>query len=635
MNGGDPATTESGTAVSAVVLVAAALAMASALIGLGARATYGARTTADEPQYLLTATSIAADGDLDIANQIRDRAYLDYHEITIDPQTVPLDDSGREVSPHDPLLPLLLAAPMAVGSALAAGWVGAKMALAVLAAATAALTVALAVTGLGVGPRAALVAVGAAFVGLPLAGYGTQVYPEMAAAFALLVALAPALRPAGRWAEAMALAAVVALPWLSIKYVPVAAVAGLALLMRAYRRDRRAAAAVVAVAVVAGIVYLVAHQWIYGGWTAYASGDHFVDSGEFGVVGRPDVVGRSRRLVGLLVDRRFGLAAWSPVWLLAPVALISAWGDRRLRVVVAAVAVAWLNATYVALTMHGWWVPGRQVVVVMPLVALALAVWADRRPRRSGVVVALGVVGLVNWWWLAVEASTGRRTLVVDFYHTASPLYRLAAPLWPDGMRGAPVDNVLLVVWAVVLVTAAVCPRSAGCSPAVTGSLSSIMSDQDVPASTAPAAARSERFLPYASKQLEAAVRVHLDAIVTPHGITTPQYTALTVLEFREGLTSAALARRAFVSAQAMSEVVIALERQELIVRRTDPAHARRRLITITDQGRELLDRIRPEAKRVEAILVEGLTADQTTWLRGWFGQAIAALRDAEPPAES
>ena len=42
----------------------------AALPAIGARATYGAKTTADEPQYLLTALSIAEDFDLDISDEI-------------------------------------------------------------------------------------------------------------------------------------------------------------------------------------------------------------------------------------------------------------------------------------------------------------------------------------------------------------------------------------------------------------------------------------------------------------------------------------------------------------------------------------------------------------------------------------
>src|SRR6187431_3263530 len=89
-------------------LAVAVVATAWALIALPARATYGARTTADEPQYLLSALSLWEDGDLDIADELAAQRWRDFHEAELPVQTEPLAD-GREVSPHDPLLPVLLA----------------------------------------------------------------------------------------------------------------------------------------------------------------------------------------------------------------------------------------------------------------------------------------------------------------------------------------------------------------------------------------------------------------------------------------------------------------------------------------------------------------------------------------------
>ena len=97
------------------------------LAGIPARATYGAQTSADEPQYLLTALSIAEDGDLDVANQRYSGAYRDFHEVLLPVQTL-LQPDGSRISPHGPLLPLYLAFPMRIG-----GWVGAEVALAALA----------------------------------------------------------------------------------------------------------------------------------------------------------------------------------------------------------------------------------------------------------------------------------------------------------------------------------------------------------------------------------------------------------------------------------------------------------------------------------------------------------------------
>jgi hypothetical protein len=440
------------------LVAVAALVGAIALVGLPARATYSARTTADEPQYLLSAISLAEDFDLDISDELRSERYRPFHEVTLDQQTIGLDDSGRQVSPHDPLLPLLLALPMAIG-----GWVGAKLALAAIAAATAALTAALAQRRYDVAPSTAAIATVSCFAGLPLAGYGTQVYPEMPAAFLTLVMVAGLTTPsADRRSATLTMVSLIAIPWLAVKYVPVAAVGGIALLWQLRQRPTWLAWTTLGAAVGA-VTYLVAHQWVFGGWTVYAAGDHFISTGEFSAVGtNVSLLGRSRRLIGLIVDRDFGIAAWSPVWFLLPIAAAKAWVDRSAAsmLLIWLLVATWLNATFVALTMHGWWMPGRQLVVALPIGILLIAHWANASRNRTRILTLLGFIGLFNWLWLALEGSTGRRTLIVDFDQTASWPYRAIAPLLPDGLTGGNRNDLLLVAWlATVGVISAIAHR--------------------------------------------------------------------------------------------------------------------------------------------------------------------------------
>ena len=470
-------------------------AFAMALPAIGARATYGARTTADEPQYLTTAISIAEDFDLDISDEIAERRFEPYHEISLNPQTVDLDGSGRRVSPHDPLLPALLALPMKAG-----GWAAAKAFLAAVGGITAAATVWLAVRRFSVPVGVAGIVVAAFFAAPPLTSYSTQVYPEMPAALCLVLGLAAVSGPLGARGRATAILSIVALPWLSVKYVPLAVVLAVALAARQWPRrqwrpaaamlpgdgpppdgassrrrsagamlsgdgrplahasSRRRLAADMLVLALSAAAYLAFHRSVYGGWTAYASGDHFVD-GELLVLGHePQYLGRSRRLAGLIVDRGFGLAAWTPAYLLAvPAAAVLA--RRRppgWLVALAAVAVGYATATWLALTMHGWWWPGRQVVAVLPIVVAAVAVLADRSKAVRWASVAGCAVGVFNWLWLTVEASTGRRTLIVDFEETANPVYQAWSALLPDHRhfdRGA---LALTVVWSALLAAAAV-----------------------------------------------------------------------------------------------------------------------------------------------------------------------------------
>ena len=421
---------------------------AVALPAIGARATYGARVTSDEPQYLITAISIGEDFDLDISDELAERRFEPYHEIDLNPQTIELDDSGRRISPHDPLLPALLALPMRLG-----GWLAAKAALAVLAAATAAATLWLAVRRFGVGVGVAGLVVGGFFAAPPLVGYATQVYPEMPAALCVALGLAAVTGPLGRTGRALALASVVALPWLSVKFAPVAAVIAVVLVARSWPDRRRQLVLDLAVLAVAGAVYLAFHRSVYGGWTAYASGDHFID-GELLVLGRdPDYLGRSRRLIGLLVDRGFGLAAWTPAYLLAVPAL-AALARRRppgWAALLAVIAATYAVATWVALTMHGWWWPGRQVVAALPAAVVAVAMLADRWRGLRWLALGGCLIGIFNWIWLVVEASTGRRTLIVDFEQTANPVYVAWSTLLPDHRHFEGGAVALTVAWTVVL----------------------------------------------------------------------------------------------------------------------------------------------------------------------------------------
>jgi hypothetical protein len=419
----------------AVLLAAVAAVWAgAAAAGIPVRASTGARVTADEPQYLLTALSLAQDRSLDVSDEIAEGAYLPFHEVPLLQQSRPLP-GGRLVSPHDPLLPALLAAPTALW-----GWAGAKATLGLVAGVLGATLLWTAVRRFGAAPLPAALVVGLFGASPPLAVYGSQVYPELPAALAVATAVAAVTGPLRRGSLAALAGAVVALPWLSVKYAPVAAALAAVALVRLARSGRgRAAVGMLAFLGAAGVVFLAAHRAWYGGWTPYAVGSHFT-GGELTVAGQdPDYLGRAIRLVALLTDHGFGLAGWQPAWLLAAPAL-GCLARRRpagWAALMFPFAAGWLTATFVALTMHGWWWPGRQTVVVLPALVLAIAWWAGAPGAGATgahllVAVSLGCVGVVNHAWVVTDGLAGRINWVVLFQHTTSPAYRLARRLLPD-----------------------------------------------------------------------------------------------------------------------------------------------------------------------------------------------------------
>ena len=435
------------------MLVVGLLTVLAAGLGIGVRATHGGHAAVDEPQYLLSALSLWEDHDLDISDELADRRFLAFHDLDLPVQTAVRPD-GSQLSPHDPLLPVLLAVPMGVG-----GWVAAKLTLAVLAGILAALLLWVAVRRFAVPPRLAVPGVVLATCTAPLAVYGQQVYPELPGALAALVAVAAvtAPRPTPRTLSVFALA-IIALPWLSVKYAPVGAALYLIAAVGLWRAHRRRAAAVLTgVLAAGGVAYLAVHKAIYGGITAYASGDQFQSSGEFGVVGlHPDYAGRSIRLLGLLVDRDFGIAAWQPAWFLVIPALVAllASRPRHWPALVAPLLVGWATATWVALTMQGYWWPGRQLVVVLPLAVLVILVWLARA-RRAVVVAAaaLAVAGVGYYAALLVTGYVSNTTWVLAPDDLV--LHWPAALLLPDDRDVTTADQVRYAAWVVVAATTA------------------------------------------------------------------------------------------------------------------------------------------------------------------------------------
>ena len=78
----------------------------------------------------------------------------------------------------------------------------------------------------------------------------------------------------------------------------------------------------------------------------------------------------------------------------------------------------------------------------------------------------------------------------------------------------------------------------------------------------------------YTVKQVELAVRSHLDDLLRPASITALQYTALTVRDGRDGLTLIELAHNSFVKVPSMADLLRPLHVRGLISRRPDPTQA-------------------------------------------------------------
>jgi DNA-binding MarR family transcriptional regulator len=106
-----------------------------------------------------------------------------------------------------------------------------------------------------------------------------------------------------------------------------------------------------------------------------------------------------------------------------------------------------------------------------------------------------------------------------------------------------------------------------------------------------------------------------LDALLRPYGLTFARYEALVLLTFsRHGaLPLGVIGERLMVHPTSVTNIVSRLERQEMVIRRPNPADGRGTLAEITDAGR---------------TVVKGATADLMAAEFGLRGFAEAELKE-------
>jgi len=145
-------------------------------------------------------------------------------------------------------------------------------------------------------------------------------------------------------------------------------------------------------------------------------------------------------------------------------------------------------------------------------------------------------------------------------------------------------------------------------------------------------AAAVEPRISYVVARLERAVRAGINERVRPHGLTTLQYTTLSLLRSRgRPLSNAQLARRAYMSPQAMNEVTDALERKGLIRRDPHPNHRRVYPATLTAKGHRVLAACDAGVDEMEQEMLGELSSEQRTLMLEWLKSCVRGLHAGFP----
>lgn len=113
--------------------------------------------------------------------------------------------------------------------------------------------------------------------------------------------------------------------------------------------------------------------------------------------------------------------------------------------------------------------------------------------------------------------------------------------------------------------------------------------------------------LSYIIGRLDRAIRNRLIEILEPLQLSIPQFTTLSVLKRRPGLSNAQLARRALILPQSMIQVIAALEARELVERAPDPSHNRILQTRLTAAGLALVEQAEAATREFESGLIAAI----------------------------
>lgn len=132
----------------------------------------------------------------------------------------------------------------------------------------------------------------------------------------------------------------------------------------------------------------------------------------------------------------------------------------------------------------------------------------------------------------------------------------------------------------------------------------------------------------YLLNQANYALRSMLDAKLRIVSMTGIQYTVLSLVERHEGISSAELSRRFFVTAQTMNEIINGMVDRFLLSRTEDSNNKRILRLKLTARGRKTLKECDAIADEIEQAAFDWMAADEQEQLRKSLHVLTDGLRE-------
>lgn len=134
----------------------------------------------------------------------------------------------------------------------------------------------------------------------------------------------------------------------------------------------------------------------------------------------------------------------------------------------------------------------------------------------------------------------------------------------------------------------------------------------------------------YLLKQAVHVMQRRSDVALREVGLNTAKYVVLRLLRERPDLSSAQLARRSFLSPQAMNSMILNLETLGLVIRRQHPENARVSLTRLTEEGERVELAGRKVIDHWTSAIVQNISIEEQEQFVGLLRRAIEGMGDVE-----
>lgn len=132
----------------------------------------------------------------------------------------------------------------------------------------------------------------------------------------------------------------------------------------------------------------------------------------------------------------------------------------------------------------------------------------------------------------------------------------------------------------------------------------------------------------YVLNQANYALRSMLDARLRAVQMTGIQYTIMSLIDRHEGISSAELSRRFFVTAQTMNEIINGMVKRGLLSRKADDDNKRILRLRLTARGRKILKDCDAIADEIEQVAFDWMPAAEQERLRESLRALTHGLRE-------